>query len=34
MSQSTYPDEFETSSYVYTATIQDTLLGWIQSVLD
>ena len=32
--QSTYPDEFETSSYVYTATIQDQLLGWIQSVLD
>ena len=31
---STYPDEFETSSYVYTATIQDQLLGWIQSVLD
>jgi glycine betaine/proline transport system permease protein len=29
-----YPDEFETASYVYTATIQDTLLGWIQSVLD
>jgi glycine betaine/proline transport system permease protein len=29
-----YPDEFETSSYVYTATIRDTLLGWIQSVLE
>ena len=29
-----YPDEFETSSYVYTATIQDQLLGWIQSALD
>jgi glycine betaine/proline transport system permease protein len=29
-----YPDEFETASYVYTATIQDTLLSWIQSVLD
>jgi glycine betaine/proline transport system permease protein len=29
-----YPDEFETASYVYTATIQDQLLSWIQSVLD
>ena len=29
-----YPDEFESASYVYTATIEDTLLGWIQSVLD
>jgi glycine betaine/proline transport system permease protein len=29
-----YPDEFETASTVYTATIQDTLMGWIQSVLD
>jgi len=29
-----YPDEFETASYVYTATIEDTLLSWIQSVLD
>jgi glycine betaine/proline transport system permease protein len=29
-----YPDEFETSSTVYTATIEDTLLGWIQDVLD
>jgi glycine betaine/proline transport system permease protein len=29
-----YPDEFETATTVYTATIQDTLLGWIQSVLD
>jgi glycine betaine/proline transport system permease protein len=32
--QSVYPDEFETSSYVYTSTIQDQLLGWIQDVLD
>ena len=29
-----YPDEFETASYVYTATIEDQLLSWIQSVLD
>jgi glycine betaine/proline transport system permease protein len=29
-----YPDEFETSSYVYNANIEDTLLSWIQSVLD
>src|SRR5215217_5606900 len=29
-----YPDEFETSSSIYEATIQDTILGWIQSVLD
>jgi glycine betaine/proline transport system permease protein len=29
-----YPDEFETSSTVYTATIEDTLLPWIQDVLD
>jgi glycine betaine/proline transport system permease protein len=29
-----YPDEFETASYVYTATLEDTLLSWIQSVLD
>src|SRR5215211_919962 len=29
-----YPDEFETSTTVYTATIQEQLLGWIQSVLD
>jgi glycine betaine/proline transport system permease protein len=29
-----YPDEFETATTVYTATIQDTLLSWIQSVLD
>ena len=26
-----YPDEFETATTVYTATIQDTLLDWIQS---
>lgn len=29
-----YPDEFETATFVYEATVQDTLLGWIQSVLD
>ncbi|HVD57149.1 MAG TPA: ABC transporter permease subunit [Thermoleophilaceae bacterium] len=29
-----YPDEFETDSFVYTATIEDNLLGWIQDVLD
>jgi glycine betaine/proline transport system permease protein len=29
-----YPDEFETATTVYTATIQDTLIGWIQSALD
>jgi glycine betaine/proline transport system permease protein len=29
-----YPDEFETSTSIYTATIQDTILDWIQSVLD
>jgi len=29
-----YPDEFETASYLYAATLEDTLLGWIQSVLD
>ncbi len=29
-----YPDEFETESFVYTATIEDQLLGWIQDVLD
>jgi glycine betaine/proline transport system permease protein len=29
-----YPDEFETASYVYTATLEDTFLGWIQSALD
>src|ERR687891_333785 len=31
---SNYPDEFETSTTVYTATIENTLLGWIQDVLD
>ena len=31
---SIYPDEFETSTTVYTATIEDTLLGWIQDALD
>ena len=29
-----YPDEFETSTTVYTATIHDDLLSWIQSALD
>ena len=29
-----YPDEFETATTIFTATIQDTLLSWIQSVLD
>jgi glycine betaine/proline transport system permease protein len=32
--QDVYPDEFETASTVYTATIQDTLMDWIQSALD
>src|SRR5829696_4303999 len=32
--QDVYPDEFETASYTYTATLQDTFLGWIQDVLD
>jgi glycine betaine/proline transport system permease protein len=31
---SIYPDEFETSSFVYDATIDDTLMQWIQSALD
>jgi glycine betaine/proline transport system permease protein len=31
---SIYPDEFETATTVYSATIEDTLLGWIQDVLD
>ena len=31
---SVYPDEFETSTSIYQATIEDTLLGWIQDVLD
>jgi glycine betaine/proline transport system permease protein len=29
-----YPDEFETSTSVYEATVQDTILGWIQDGLD
>ena len=29
-----YPDEFETATTVYTATIEDQLLGWIQDGLD
>ena len=29
-----YPDEFETESFVYTATLEEQLLGWIQDVLD
>jgi glycine betaine/proline transport system permease protein len=29
-----YPDEFETASSIYKATIDNTLMGWIQSVLD
>ena len=32
--QDVYPDEFETATTVYTATIQDTLMSWIQSALD
>jgi glycine betaine/proline transport system permease protein len=32
--QDIYPDEFETATTIYTATIQDTLMSWIQSVLD
>ena len=31
---SIYPDEFETATTVFTATIQADLLSWIQSVLD
>ena len=31
---SIYPDEFETATTVYTATIEDTLSGWIQDALD
>jgi glycine betaine/proline transport system permease protein len=31
---SIYPDEFETATSIYQATIDDTLLSWIQSVLD
>jgi glycine betaine/proline transport system permease protein len=29
-----YPDEFETSTTVYTATIENTILPWIQDALD
>jgi glycine betaine/proline transport system permease protein len=29
-----YPDEFETATSIYQATIEDKLLSWIQSVLD
>jgi len=29
-----YPDEFETDSFVYTATIDNNLVMWIQDVLD
>ncbi len=29
-----YPDEFETSTTIYNATIDDTLMGWIQDALD
>jgi glycine betaine/proline transport system permease protein len=29
-----YPEEFETANTVYTADIQDNILGWIQDVLD
>jgi glycine betaine/proline transport system permease protein len=32
--QSLYPDEFETSTTIYTATIEEDLMRWIQSVLD
>jgi glycine betaine/proline transport system permease protein len=31
---SLYPEEFETATSVYDATIENTILGWIQSVLD
>jgi glycine betaine/proline transport system permease protein len=31
---SIYPDEFETASTVYTSTIDDDLLAWIQDALD
>jgi glycine betaine/proline transport system permease protein len=31
---SIYPDEFETATTLYTATIEDTLVGWIQDGLD
>jgi len=29
-----YPEEFETATSIYTADIQDSILGWIQDVLD
>ena len=32
--QEIYPEEFETATIVYTADIQDTLLGWINDVLE
>jgi glycine betaine/proline transport system permease protein len=32
--QEIYPEEFETATSVYTADIQDTLLGWINDVLE
>ncbi|HZG49557.1 MAG TPA: ABC transporter permease subunit [Thermoleophilaceae bacterium] len=32
--QDIYPDEFETSTTIFTATIEETLLGWIQDALD
>jgi glycine betaine/proline transport system permease protein len=32
--QPVYPEEFETASTVYTADIQNQILGWIQDVLD
>jgi glycine betaine/proline transport system permease protein len=32
--QEIYPEEFETATSIYTADIQNTLLGWIQDVLD
>jgi glycine betaine/proline transport system permease protein len=32
--QEIYPEEFETATSIYTADIQDTLLGWIQDGLD
>jgi glycine betaine/proline transport system permease protein len=32
--QEIYPEEFETATSIYTADIQDTLLGWINDVLE
>ncbi len=32
--QEIYPEEFETATSLYTADIQDTLLGWINDVLE